>query len=164
MTRTQLFLAALLVSALPTVGTAIAAVEESGAGIPPDMSNDSSTTPSEYAIPPVNPKSLKNADNHKWNNKTVKNPKGETLGTIDHVMVDTQSGKDVYAMLKINDKMQPMPIPFNSIKESETGLVLDATKQQLEKGGPNLGGSGKSQDFEHKGGEPLRPDLRQGGS
>ena len=55
MTRTRLFLAALLVSALPTVGTAIAAVEESGAGIPPDMSNDSSTTPSEYAIPPVNP-------------------------------------------------------------------------------------------------------------
>lgn len=160
MTRTRALLAALVVSSLPTIGV-FAAVEESGSGIPPDMSKESSSTPSGYAIPPVNPKSLKHADNHRWNNKTVKNPQGETLGTIDHVMIDTQSGKDVYAMLKLADKkMQPMPIPFNYIKEGESGLVLNATKQQLEKGGPNLSGTGKSQDFEHMGGE----SLRQGGN
>jgi hypothetical protein len=40
---------------------------------------------------------------------------------------------------------------------------MNTTKQQLEKGGPNLGGKGKSQDFQH-GGEPLNPSTRQGGS
>lgn len=165
MTRSRIFLVALIVGSLPTVGLALAGVESEGGGlVSPDMSEGSSSTPSEYAIPPVNPKSLKNADNHPWNKQTVKNPQGETLGTIDYVMIDTVSGKDMYAMLKLSDKMQPMPIPFNYIKEGESGLIMNATKQQLQKGGPNLGGKGKSQDFEHMGSEPLRPDLRQGGS
>jgi len=141
---------------------ALAAVEgEQGGRVPPDTA--AGTTPDEYSIPPVNPKSLKNADNHPWNNKEVKNLKGESLGKIDHVMVDTKSGKDVYAMLKIADNMQPMPIPFNRFKESETGLILNASKEQLQRGGPNLGGKEKSQDFQHKGGEPLNPTTRQGG-
>ena len=165
MTRTRVLLMALVVGSLPTVGAALAAVEsESGGQVPPDMSQGSSSTPSEYAIPPVNPKSLKNADNHPWTKQTVKNPQGETLGTIDHVMVDTQSGKEMYGMLKLSENTQPMPIPFNHIKEGESGLIMNATKQQLQKGGPNFGGKGKSQDFEHMGGEPLRPDLRQGGN
>jgi hypothetical protein len=141
-----------------------AGVEGEGGGtVPPDLSKESSTTPTEYAIPPVNPKSLRPAENHPWAKKTVKNFQGETLGTIDHIMVDTQSGKDMYAMLRLGDDMQPMPIPFKYLKESETGLLLNASKQQLQRGGPNLGGSGKSQDFEHQGAEPLKPNLRQGG-
>ena len=161
MTRTGLLFAALLVGALPTVGSVFASVESEGGGrVPPDMSQSGD----EYSIPPVNPKSLKNAESHRWDKQTVKNPQGETLGTIDHVMVDTKSGKDVYAMLKLSEQMQPMPIPFNYIKEGESGLVLNATKQQLQRGGPNLGGKGKSQDFEHFGGEPLNPSTRQGGS
>ncbi len=154
MSPTQMFLAALLVGAMPAVGSALAAGESGG--VPPDMSEGASSTPSEYSIPPVNPKSLKNADNHRWTNQTVKNPQGEMLGTIDHVMVDTQSGKDVYAMLKLSDKVQPMPIPFNYIKEGESGLIMNATKKQLQRG-PDLSGKGKSQDFEHMGSEPLRP-------
>lgn len=165
MRRSRFLLAALLVGSLPTVGSALAGVESEGGGrVPPDMSQGAGASQGEYSIPPVNPKSLKNADNHPWNKQTVKNPQGETLGTIDHVMIDTESGKDMYAMLKLSDKMQPMPIPFNYIKEGESGLIMNATKQQLEKGGPNLGGKGKSQDFEHFGGEPLNPSTRQGGS
>ena len=161
MTRTEIVFAALLVGALPTVDSAFAGVESEGGGrVPPDMTQRAD----EYAIPPVNPKSLKSADSHRWNKQTVKNPQGETLGTIDHVMVDTQSGKDVYAMLKLSENMQPMPIPFNYIKEGESGLVMNVTKQQLQKGGPNFGGKGKSQDFEHLGGEPLNPSTRQGGN
>ena len=160
MTRTEMLLAALLVGALLAGGSAFAASEGGGGRVPPDMTQSGE----EYTIPPVNPKSLKSAEGHRWDKQTVKNPQGETLGTIDHVIVDTQSGKDVYAMLKLSDKMQPMPIPFNYIKEGEAGLVMNVTKQQLQRGGPNLGGSGKSQDFEHMGSEPLKPNLRQGGS
>jgi hypothetical protein len=161
MRRTEILFAALLVGALPMTGSGFAAVESEGGGrVPPDMSQSGD----EYSIPPVNPKSLKSAESHRWDKQTVKNRQGETLGTIDHVMVDTHSGKDVYAMLKLSDKMQPMPIPFNYIQEGETGLILNATKQQLQRGGPNLGGKGKSQDFEHFGGEPLNPSTRQGGS
>lgn len=165
MTPTRALLLAMLVATVPTAGTALAGVESEGGGrVPPDMSQGSGMGQEEYTIPPINPKSLKNADHHPWDKKTVKNPQGETLGTIDHVMIDTESGKDMYAMLKLSDKMQPMPIPFNYIKEAESGLVLNATKQQLQRGGPNLGGKGKSQDFEHFGGEPLNPTTRQGGS
>jgi hypothetical protein len=128
------------------------------------MSQGAGSGQDDYSIPPVNPKSLKNADHHRWDKQTVKSPQGETLGTTDHVMVDTQSGKEMYGMLKLSDTMQSMPIPFNYIKEGESGLVMNATKRQLQKGGPNLGGKGKSQDFEHLGGKPLRPDLRQGGN
>jgi hypothetical protein len=160
MTRTEILLAAVLVGALPAVDASFAAAESEGGKVPPDMTQSGD----EYAIPPVNPKSLKSAEGHRWDKQTVKNPQGETLGTIDHVMVDTQSGKDIYAMLKLSETMQPMPIPFNYIREGESGLVMNATKQQLQRGGPNLGGAGKSQDFEHMGSEPLKPNLRQGGS
>ena len=151
------------VMALPY--SALSGVESGSGGVPPDMSQDTSTTPSEYSIPPVVPKALKQADNHPWNNKPVKSIKGENLGTIDHVMVDPQSGKELYGMLKLSDSPAPMPIPFNRFKESETGLVLNASKAQLQQspGGPNLGGATKSQDFEHMGGESLKPNLRGGG-
>jgi|SRR5687768_11532926 len=165
MTRTRVLLMALVVGTLPTVGPALAGVEsEDGGRVPPDMGQGAGGTQNEYSIPPVNPKSLKNAESHPWDSKTVKNPQGETLGTIDHVMVDTESGKEMYGMLKLSENMQPMPIPFNRIKEGESGLIMNATKQQLQRGGPNLGGKGKSQDFEHFGGEPLNPSTRQGGS
>ena len=165
MTHIGRVVSAVLVCSVFLIRPALSAVESEGGGnVPPDMSQDTSPTPSEYSIPPVNPKSLKNADHHPWTNQTVKNLRGETLGTIEHVMVDTVSGRDTYAMLKLSDKMQPMPVPFNYIKESESGLVMNASKEQLQRGGPNLGGQGKSQDFEHHGSEPLKPNLRQGGS
>jgi hypothetical protein len=141
-----------------------AAVESQGGGIvPPDMSHDTSPTPHEYSIPPVNPKSLKPADSHPWVHQPVMNLKDEKLGTIEAVMVDTKSGKDVYAMLKLRQDMYPMPIPLKAIREAETGLVLNANREQLMHGAPNLGGQSKSHDFEHLGGEPLKPNLRQGG-
>jgi hypothetical protein len=165
MTRTRVLLMALVVGTLPTVGSALAGVESEGGGrVPPDMSPGTGIGQDEYTIPPVNPKSMKNADKHPWDKQTVKNLQGETLGTIDHVMVDTVSGKEMYGMLKLSENMQPMPIPFDRIKEGESGLILNVTKQQLQRGGPNLGGKGKSQDFEHFGGEPLNPSTRQGGS
>src|SRR5687767_1047366 len=157
MTLTRAVFMALVVGALPTA--AFAAIESEGGGVPPDMSEGAGGTQNEYSIPPVNPKSLKNADNHPWDKQTVKNSQGETLGTIDHVMIDTESGKEMYGMLKLSENMQPMPIPFNRIKEGESGLIMNATKQQLQRGGPNLGGKGKSQDFEHFGGEPLNPST-----
>jgi len=143
-------------------GGAFAGVEdEAGGRVPPDMATG--TTPSEYRIPPVNPKSLKPADDHPWNKKEVKNFQGETLGTIEHVMVDTKSGKEIYGMLKMGEQMQPTPVPVNLFKEGQTGLMLNASKDQLQRGGPNFGGQGKSQDFQHQGSEPLNPSTRQGG-
>ena len=53
------------------------------------------------------------------------------LGTIDAVMVDTKSEKNVYAMLKLLDDIYPMPIPLKAIREAETGLVLNASREQL---------------------------------
>jgi hypothetical protein len=141
-----------------------AAVEaEQGGKVPPDISRGSSATPQEYSVPPVNPKSLKPSDDHPFANKDVVNLKGEKLGTIQHVMVDTVGGKETYAMLYLDGgKDQYVPVPINFLKEGEAGLILNASKEQLMKG-PNFGGRGKSEDFEHLGGEALKPNLRQGG-
>jgi len=146
--------------ALPFLGTSFA---QSGGRVPPDMSKGAGATQNEYTIPPVNPKSLKPAENHPLANQTVKNLQGETLGKIEHVMIDTAEGKETYAMLVLEGRQNPVPVPIGMLKESETGLVLNATRKQLENA-PNFGGRGKSQDFQHHGDEPLNPTTRQGGS
>lgn len=162
-TRHESFLLAAVI-VLCSGSSGWAAVESEGGGIiSPDMSQDTSSTPKEYSIPPVNPKSLKPANDHRWINQPVTNLKGETLGTIESIMVDTKREKGTYAMLKIAKDMYPMPVPLNAINESESGLILNASRDQLMQGGPNLGGQTKSQDFEHLGSEPLKPNLRQGG-
>ena len=162
---TKIIPMAAIIAAMALPYSALGGVESGSGGVPPDMSQDTSTTPSEYSIPPVVPKSLKPADSHPWNHKQVKSMKGENLGTLDHVMIDPQSGKEMYGMLKLSDSAAPIPIPFNRFKESETGLTVNVSKAQLQQspGGPNLGGATKSQDFEHMGGESLKPNLRGGG-
>lgn len=161
MRKIGVLVAAVSLLTLSAVGLSFGAVEsEQGGQVPPDMSQDASSTPKEYAIPPVNPKSLKPSKDHPFMNKSVKNLKGETLGTIHHMMVDTDKGKDIYAILYLEGKKdQYVPVPLNYLKEGKAGLVLNASKAQLEKG-PNFGGKGASQDFEHQGGEPLKPNLR----
>ena len=157
-------LAAAGIMGLLLASPSFAAVEaEQGGKVAPDISQGSSSTPQEYSVPPINPKSLKPSDNHPFANKEVTNLKGEKLGTIHHVMVDTVEGKETYAMLYLDGRKDHyVPVPLNFLKEGETGLILNASKDQLEKG-PNFGGRGKSEDFEHLGGEALKPNLRQGG-
>jgi hypothetical protein len=162
MKKTTMIIATLSFIALPLFGTSLMA-EQGGGMVPPDMSTGAGAGQGEYTIPPINPKSLKPAGDHPFVNKEVKNFQGEKLGTIHHVMVDTVKGKDTYAILYLEGKKdQYVPVPTNMLKESETGLILNANKQQLEKG-PNFGGRGKSQDFQHLGDEPLNPTTRQGG-
>ena len=165
MTPTKRSLATLTIMALPITGVSYAAVEsDQGGMVPSAIREDKSATPREYSVPPVNPKSLKPAQNHPFANKTVKNPKGENLGVIEHVLVDTVDGKAQYGELILEGNKQHIHIPINYLKESQTGLTLNATKEQLQKSGTNFGGQGHSQDFEHQGGEPLNPATRQGGS
>jgi hypothetical protein len=162
--RLNIILPLVCISVLAFPYSSLGGVEsEAGGTVPPDMSKGATSTPQEYSVPPVNPKSLKASDNHPFMNKTVKNLRGETLGTIHHVMVDTEKEKETYALLYLEGKQnQYVPVPINFLKESETGLILNASKEKLEKG-PNFGGRGTSADFEHMGSEPLKPQLRQGG-
>jgi hypothetical protein len=99
---------------------------------------DSAVQEFKFALPEVNPKSLNELDHHRWNNKTVRDKKGEFLGTIEKVMVDRKGGKESYAMLKLSDDMPTVPIPLNAIKEDESGLVLNASKEQLKRRALNL--------------------------
>jgi hypothetical protein len=99
---------------------------------------DSAVQEFKFALPEVNPKSLNKLDGHPWDNKTIRDKKGESLGTIEKVMVDRKSGKEAYAMLKLSDDMPTVPIPLNAIKEDESGLVLNASKEQLKRRALNL--------------------------
>jgi len=148
--------------ALPWVPVAWGAVEsEQGGRVLPETGRDASMTPQGYRVPADLQQTLKPLDSHPLLNKTVKNLQGDELGTIALILGD--KGKPVYAEMAIKDTQQRVPVPISYLKESQSGLLLNATREQLQNNAGDFSGRTKSQDFEHMGGEPLKPETRQGG-
>jgi hypothetical protein len=56
-----------------------------------------------------------------------------------------------------------VPIPWGLFKQDGDQIIMNATKEQLEEAMSNFPATNPS-DFQHKGGEPLQPHMRQGGS
>jgi hypothetical protein len=74
----------------------------------------------------------------------VRNPAGETLGTIERVMIDKRSGKVAYAVMRFGGFLglgaERQPIPWNLLKYDEDvgGYVLNLSRETLE-GAPTTG-------------------------
>lgn len=70
---------------------------------------------------------------------SVKNSKGENLGTIKELMIDTGSGKVAYAVLSFGglfgfgDKLFAIPFKALRVDTQNRCLILDVDKKQLEK-------------------------------
>ena len=68
----------------------------------------------------------------------VRNPNGDTLGTIERVMIDKRSGKVAYAVMRFGGFLglgaDRQPIPWELLKYDEGvgGYVLSLSKQELE--------------------------------
>lgn len=68
----------------------------------------------------------------------VYNRAGDKLGTVDHVMIDKQSGKVAYAIMSfggflgIGESYHPLPWSKLSYSDSQGGYVVDLDKRQLE--------------------------------
>ncbi len=69
--------------------------------------------------------------------QTVRNPEGETLGSVKEVMVDLHTGRVAYVvlsfggMLGVGDKLFAIPWGALTLAADEPALVLNATKDQL---------------------------------
>jgi hypothetical protein len=138
-----------------------AAVESEQPGTTPDMT-EGAVPPKRMTIPAIpEGQSLKPAEQHGMLNKKVKNPHGEEIGTVQKLMT-SKDGRIEYAEISLAESKTLVPVPWNAFKVEGDSLILNATKAQLQKEGAAFRG-GESSDFEHKGEEPLKPNLRQGG-
>ena len=141
---------------------AFAAVEgEQPGNVMPDATQGG-VPPKKSTIPAVpEGKNLKAAENHPMLHRSVKNPQGQDIGTIDKLLT-SKDGRIEYAEVSLAESNTLVPIPWTAFKAEGDSLIINATREQLQKQGPTFQG-GQSGDFEHKGGEPLKPNLRQGG-
>lgn len=63
--------------------------------------------------------------------QTVKNKKGETLGTIEKLLKDTKTGKIEYAVLELEETKFQLPLQWNQFKQENGHLTLNAAKKDL---------------------------------
>jgi sporulation protein YlmC with PRC-barrel domain len=99
-----------------------------------DMTNTKSQDgiPSKYTIMPV-ARGKKVEVNSEMIGDTVKNPKGEDLGKLEQLIMDSKTKRIEYAMISIGDTSQLKAYPWSAFKvNKEQGtVVLNVTKAQL---------------------------------
>ncbi|MGH7002471.1 MAG: PRC-barrel domain-containing protein [Alphaproteobacteria bacterium] len=86
----------------------------------------------------------------------VYNPKGDHLGTVEHVMIDKLSGQVGYAVMSfggflgIGEKYHPLPWAVLDYDVAKGGYVVDLDKKTLE-GAPYYGDTSDPYDWADRG-------------
>ncbi len=94
-----------------------------------DMTDNQRGTVGEYDVVPVPRGELVDAKGGRLN-QTVKNPQGETLGTVTKLLKDKKTGKIEYAVLELEDKFQ-RPMQWSQFMQQGDKLILKSTKNEL---------------------------------
>lgn len=63
--------------------------------------------------------------------QTVKNNKGEILGTIEKLLKDTKTGKIEYAVLELHDTKYQLPLQWSQFKHKNGHLTLNVSGSDL---------------------------------
>jgi sporulation protein YlmC with PRC-barrel domain len=89
--------------------------------------------PSKYTIMPV-ASGKKVEVNSEMIGDTVKNSKGEELGKLEQLIMDSETKRIEYAMISIGDTGQLKAYPWSAFKvnKEQGNIVLNVTKAQLE--------------------------------
>ncbi|MBK5281021.1 MAG: PRC-barrel domain-containing protein [Nitrospiraceae bacterium] len=89
--------------------------------------------PSKYTIMPV-ASGKKVEVNSEMIGDTVKNTKGEDLGKLEQLIMDSETKRIEYAMISIGDTGQLKAYPWSAFKvnKEQGNVVLNVTKEQLE--------------------------------
>lgn len=72
------------------------------------------------------------------NGETVYSPTGESIGHIDHLMIDKKSGNVAYAVMQFGDFMgiggDHYPVPWKKLNydTEKQGFATDLTREQVE--------------------------------
>lgn len=100
-----------------------------------DMTNTKGQggVPSKYTIMPV-ARGKKVEVNSEMIGDTVKNPKGEELGKLEQLIMDSETKRIEYAMISIGDTGQLKAYPWSAFKvnKEQGNVVLNVTKEQLQ--------------------------------
>ena len=89
--------------------------------------------PSKYTIMPV-ARGKKVEVSSEMIGDTVKNPKGEELGKLEQLIMDSETKRIEYAMISIGDTGQLKAFPWSSFKvnKEQGNIVLNVTPEQLQ--------------------------------
>ncbi|HEX2056047.1 MAG TPA: PRC-barrel domain-containing protein [Nitrospiraceae bacterium] len=95
-----------------------------------DMTGGQSGVPAHYDVVPVRHGLLQDEKGSHLDQE-VKNPQGETLGTIEKLLKDPKTGKIEYAVLEVADTKFQLPLQWSLFKQQGDKLTLKATKEEL---------------------------------
>lgn len=89
--------------------------------------------PSKYTIMPV-ARGKKVEVESEMIGETVKNPKGEEIGKLEQLIMDSETKRIEYAMISIGDTGQMKAYPWSSFKinKEQGNVVLNVTTEQLQ--------------------------------
>jgi PRC-barrel domain protein len=100
-----------------------------------DMTGPHGYPPKQYAIPPVPVGELKNADGDSLLHSPVKNSDGVLLGSLEHLIMDSNTGQIEYAVVLVNDTNALETVPWAHVKvrrdTDTTELVVNTRQYQL---------------------------------
>ena len=88
--------------------------------------------PSKYTIMPV-ARGKKVEVESQMIGETVKNPKGEDIGKLEQLIMDSETKRIEYAMISIGETGQLKAYPWSAFKvnKAQGNVVLNVTKEQL---------------------------------
>lgn len=95
-----------------------------------DMTGGREGVVGKYDVVPVRRGKLVDAKGSALD-QTVKNKKGETLGTIEKLLKDTKTGKIEYAVLELEETKYQLPLQWSRFKQEGNKLTLNASKKSL---------------------------------
>jgi len=101
-----------------------------------DMTGAGGSMPKEYAVLPVPVGELTTTNSNVLLKKPVKDPQGNTIGTLENLIVDTHSGRIEYAIVAIENGTHLHPVPWSAIQVKRNGkdaptATIDTSKYQL---------------------------------
>jgi hypothetical protein len=113
-----------------------------------DMTSGKGGIPEHYDVVPVRRGQLHDEKGGMLD-QTVKNPQGETLGTIEKLLKDQKTGKIEYAVLEIAESKYQLPLQWSQFKQQGGNLILKATKADLTPGGTSSMAKDMSPEISH---------------
>lgn len=101
-----------------------------------DMTSPQGYPPKEYAMLPVPLGELKSVGNeNSLLHSSVKNAEGKVIGSLDSLLMDSQTGQIEYAVVLLNDSKRLEAVPWAHMKigshQAKQEFILDTTHFQL---------------------------------
>jgi sporulation protein YlmC with PRC-barrel domain len=101
-----------------------------------DMTGAGGSMPKEYAVLPIPVGELTTTNSNVLLKKPVKDLQGNTVGTLENLIVDTHSGRIEYAIVAIEHGTHLHPVPWSAIQVKRDGkgaptATIDTSKYQI---------------------------------